>query len=172
MPNVSQAGDLLRLISEMQMLLYTHPLNDAREARGALPINAIWFNGSGILPTPPVPENNPQTTRGLSPAPAMADPGSKSGAGPICNTVRPTVVSTLRQAALQEDWATWATAWQALDASEIKEMLAARMRGESVQLTLCGERHAQAWLTQPQALVQKIKGFFSTQPIQNVLEKL
>jgi hypothetical protein len=156
MPDVSQAGGLLRLISEMQMLLYTHPLNDAREARGALAVNAIWFSGSGTLPTKPV----------------MADPGSCSGAVPICNPARPTVASTLRQAALQEDWSTWATAWQALDATDIKEMLAAHKRGEPVQLTLCGERDAQTWVAQTQPLMQKIRSFFGTKPLQNVLYKL
>ena len=33
--------------NEIQMLLFDHPLNQAREARGKLPINSIWLWGAG-----------------------------------------------------------------------------------------------------------------------------
>jgi len=36
-----------RLQGEVQMLLYTHPLNDARQARGLLPVNSFWLSGCG-----------------------------------------------------------------------------------------------------------------------------
>lgn len=39
-----------RLQSEVQMLLYTHPLNERREARGELPVNSFWLSGCGVLP--------------------------------------------------------------------------------------------------------------------------
>jgi hypothetical protein len=155
MPDAAQASGLIRLISEMQMLLYNHPVNDAREARGTLPINAFWLSGSGtLLGKPDAPDNSTPTEQATQ-TPAM-----------------PTVVKTLREAALREDWSSWASAWQALDATHIKDMLEAQLRGESVQLTLCGERHAQTWRTQPQALMQKIKHFFGTQPTQNMLKVL
>jgi hypothetical protein len=38
--------------NEIQMLLYEHPLNQAREARGELAINGIWLWGGGIMPQP------------------------------------------------------------------------------------------------------------------------
>jgi hypothetical protein len=41
------AGRIRRLQSEVQMLLYTHPVNAAREARGALPVNSFWIDGCG-----------------------------------------------------------------------------------------------------------------------------
>ncbi|WP_174875131.1 hypothetical protein [Vogesella oryzae] len=34
-----------RYLNELQMLLYTHPVNDAREARGELPVNSVWLWG-------------------------------------------------------------------------------------------------------------------------------
>ncbi|MBV8679893.1 MAG: hypothetical protein JO338_05520, partial [Aquitalea sp.] len=34
-----------RLLNEMQMLLYTHPVNDARELRGELSVNSVWLWG-------------------------------------------------------------------------------------------------------------------------------
>ncbi len=36
-----------RLLNEMQMLLYQHAVNDARELRGELPINSLWLWGAG-----------------------------------------------------------------------------------------------------------------------------
>ncbi len=47
LPDAPQARSLRRLVSEVQMLLYTHPLNAAREARGALPLNSVWLSGCG-----------------------------------------------------------------------------------------------------------------------------
>ncbi len=39
---------LRRLQSEVQMLLYTHPLNEQREAQGLLPVNSFWLSGCGV----------------------------------------------------------------------------------------------------------------------------
>jgi len=36
-----------RVFNEIQMLLFAHPLNEAREIRGELPINSVWFWGGG-----------------------------------------------------------------------------------------------------------------------------
>jgi len=36
-----------RIVTEMQMLLYAHPLNQAREARGEPIINSLWLWGGG-----------------------------------------------------------------------------------------------------------------------------
>jgi hypothetical protein len=35
------------LLTEVQMVLHAHPLNEAREARGEPPVNSVWFWGSG-----------------------------------------------------------------------------------------------------------------------------
>lgn len=53
---------LRRLQNEMQMLLYTHPVNDARSARGLAPVNSFWVSGTGTLPAAPA-----------APAPVCAD---------------------------------------------------------------------------------------------------
>ena len=36
-----------QLFNGIQMLLHAHPLNEAREARGELPINSLWLWGAG-----------------------------------------------------------------------------------------------------------------------------
>ena len=38
------------LLNEIQMLLHAHPVNEAREARGELPINSLWLWGAGPAP--------------------------------------------------------------------------------------------------------------------------
>ncbi len=42
------ARRLRRLQSEVQMLLHTHPLNEAREAQGLLAVNSFWLSGCGV----------------------------------------------------------------------------------------------------------------------------
>jgi hypothetical protein len=37
-----------RLQAEVQMLLHSHPLNEARESRGLLPVNSFWLSGCGV----------------------------------------------------------------------------------------------------------------------------
>ena len=135
LPDPQRAAHLHRLQSEMQMLLYTHPLNDAREARGLPTVNAFWLHGAGALP-----------------AAAAPVPGTKI-----------TVHSELRTPALQEDWPAWVQAWQALDVGPIAALAAQAARGEAVQLTLSGERSAFTWHSAPRSLRQKIAGVFRPQ---------
>ena len=42
-------------LNELQMLLFEHPVNQAREARGELPVNSLWLWGGGCLPSVPKP---------------------------------------------------------------------------------------------------------------------
>ncbi len=41
------ARRMRRLQSEVQLLLYPHPINEAREARGAATVNSFWLSGCG-----------------------------------------------------------------------------------------------------------------------------
>lgn len=61
------ARRLRRLQSEVQMVLYTDPLNDERIARGLLPLNSFWLSGCGLPQAAAVPEPTVDT-RLCSPA--------------------------------------------------------------------------------------------------------
>ena len=55
-PLLPQGADAMRfrvLLNELQMLLHDHPINQAREARGELPVNSLWLWGGGTRPVAP-----------------------------------------------------------------------------------------------------------------------
>ena len=143
MPNPREARTLHRLQSEMQMLLYTHPFNDARGAQGLPAVNSFWVHGTGALPA------------GLT---APAQP--------------PQVADALRAPALREDWRAWASAWAALDAGPVAELLRQAEQGQPVRLTLSGEHSAQTFHTAPLGLVQRIQRFLRPQRFMDVREQL
>ena len=41
---------LHQVLNEAQMVLHSHPVNEAREARGEAPVNSIWLWGAGPIP--------------------------------------------------------------------------------------------------------------------------
>ena len=145
LPSASSALPLQRLQSEMQMLLYSHPVNDAREARDVPTVNSFWISGTGDLTQLPAT---------------------------LAVDAQPVLVSTLRAAALNEDWTAWTQAWQTLDATECVTLLAALARGEPLQLTLCGERNAQTFNARQQNYLKRFMNLFGGQSAVAILEQL
>ena len=137
---------LKRLQSEAQMLFYTHPVNDAREAARQHIINGFWVSGAG------------------------------AAAAPLAPHASPAMPHALRQAAVRGDWAAWQSAWAELDNTDIRALRDAARRGEPVVLTLCGERHAQRWTSVRRGAVarlgQRFKNLLGTYPAWKVLESL
>jgi hypothetical protein len=121
LPSGDAGRPVRRLQQEMQMLLYTLPLNDERQRRGLLPVNSFWASGSGVLPDTLVP----------GPVPGLQ------------------VTPSLREAALVGDWRGWAAAWRQLDASDCARLLGELDRGRTVRMTLCGEAGARTWSSTP-----------------------
>ena len=60
-----------RLQAECQMLLHSHPLNQAREDAGQLPVNSVWLSGTG--PTQPTPDAGVVQVDNRLRTPALAD---------------------------------------------------------------------------------------------------
>jgi hypothetical protein len=50
LPSGPDAAPLKRMMTELQMWLYEHPINTRRQGRGALPVNGLWIWGGGELP--------------------------------------------------------------------------------------------------------------------------
>jgi hypothetical protein len=141
LPDAPQARPLRRLQNEVQMLLYTHPFNDAREIKRQLPVNSFWISGTGDLPA----------------SPALADAAQISAP------------RSLAQAVFKEDWAAYAQAWHALDADELAKLLARQRAGETVRLTLCGERSAQTFESRRASLWSRVLAIFSPVRVVEVL---
>lgn len=139
----SIARKMKLLQNEMQMLLYTHALNDERAARRQLPVNSFWLSGSGALP-------------------AGYEPASQA----------PTAPRSLAQAVFADDWQAYAQAWAALDAGEIAQLLARQRAGEAVRLTLCGERGWQTFETQKTGFLAKISSLLMPQPLWHLRDQL
>ncbi len=147
MPRGEGSRVLRRLQSEMQMLLYTHPVNEARQQRGLLPVNSFWASGCGALPA------------GFTPHPM--------------NEL--SVDTALRRAALADDAPGYASAWQHLDAGPLAALLGAVRRGQPTLLALCGERACATWASRPpgamasaRRLLRQLRG----PSIRTVLESL
>ena len=148
LPAGSSGKTLRRLQNEMQMLLYTHPVNEARSSQRQLPVNSIWFSGTGDLPE-----------RGRRPA---ATPERQQVSAP----------RTLADAALRDDWQAYAAAWNSLDVLQAKDWLARQSAGDVVRLTLCGERSAQTFESAPRSLLRRFNQLLKPKPLLGLLETL
>ena len=126
---------LRRLQNEMQMLLYTHAVTEARAQRGAWAVNSFWLSGSGAAkaPAPSLPETP-------DPSPLQIWP-------------------ELMPAAVQGDWPAWARAWQALDA-RLQPMLPTLDSQPGLALTLCSELRAQHYGPGGQGLLARLRHRF------------
>ena len=135
MPEHPAARPLQRLQSEMQMLLYNHPVNDARDARRQHTVNAFWLHGAGTLPA-------------VTP----------SAAPSVSATV--TVPDDLRASALHGDVQAWRQAWQQLDATAVADLLEHVQATGQGQLSLCSEHSAHTYTAAPAPWHQRIRRLF------------
>lgn len=143
MPAGETGRPLRRLQQEMQMLLYTLPLNDERQRGGLLPVNSFWASGTGALP----------------PGHAQAGMGLQ-------------VTPYLRDAALLGDWRGWTAAWQQLDAREGARLQGELDRGREVRITLCGEAGSRTWSSTAASAWRRMTGWFAAPAVPTLLEGL
>jgi hypothetical protein len=129
------AATLRRLQNEMQMLLYTHPVNEARQQQALAPVNSFWVSGAGMLEqaVPPAPE------------------------------VR--VEARLQAPARRGDAAAHVQAWQAVDADSCAALLGLLRAGGDARLTLCGDSAAQSFVPAAAGLWSRFKRVSGLQPI-------
>lgn len=139
-PEGQAAAKLRRLQNEMQMLLYINTVNDARNHAKTTAINSIWLHGTGELTA-----IQPKVSTNIN------------------------VPRNLADAALREDWAAWAQAWEQLDATLCADLLKRVQAGEPVTLTLCGEHSALTYELRPKSGFERLKsnfrGILGLQPV-------
>ncbi|MDT9000490.1 hypothetical protein RQP53_14550 [Paucibacter sp. APW11] len=122
-----EARLLRRLQNELQMLLHGHPLNTAREARGALVLNSVWISGCGR-------------------AEGQALPAELR----VVDTLREPWLAG-DWAAWAEAWA----AIDAGPLADLHRALRGAAPG-TVRLSLAGERQARSWTNQRHGALQRL----------------
>ncbi len=137
------ASTAIKLLqNEMQMLLYSHPVNDSRSARGQRTVNSFWVSGSGAATeTPPA---------GMS----------------VIKT------SALVRPALADDWTAYAAAWAQLDTTDIASLLTQQRSNKIVRLSLCGESNVRTFETTQHGILTKLQNVLSPQHPINELKQL
>ena len=138
------ARSIRRLQQEMQMLLYTHAVNDERAAAGQLPVNSFWVSGTGALPA----SHNAHAPAGLQ------------------------ITYDLRDAAMRGDWRAWASSWRQIDVQQCKRLLLVLEKGEHVSVTLCGERSARTFSGTGGGFFGKLAATLKPRRIAAVLDSL
>lgn len=161
LPRGKEAAHWHRLFNEIQMLLFAHPANDAREARGELPVNSLWLWGGGCTANVPPQKNydfvsSDEVLAGMF-AMAAEIPFAEwpaqwrddEGDG------RQLLVWTgLRSALRRGDLAAWRTALQAFETGYAQPLWQALRAGKVAQLQvdiLGGEHARRLFLTRADA---------------------
>jgi len=134
-----------KIFNEAQMLLHAHPANAARESRGALPVNSVWFWGAGqarALTSPydavwashPLPSGLAAATSGVvHPLPSSADLYLKE------KSAKPAlVVAAILPTTAYGDVSGWRDAVVGLEQTWFAPLLAALRNGPLQYLTLHG----------------------------------
>lgn len=85
-----------RLVNELQMLWFDHPVNHAREARGLRPVNSVWLYGGA--------------------------PPSRLEAPTHAAAAAPRVLRSLQGPALVQDWGRWLEELERLEHEEFAAM--------------------------------------------------
>jgi len=134
MPRGEAARAFRRLQNEVQMLWFTHPLNDARATRGLAPVNSFWLWGGADAAC------QATTTLATSEAPdwlAMLAAPERRAVTPT--QLRPgdfAVVGHALPAGLTEDWSQWLDALAQLERDWFAPLLVALRAGALGELTL------------------------------------
>lgn len=137
---------LRRLQNEMQMLFYSHPVYDERQARGQLGVNTFWLHGAGELNPAPAPL--PDVKVVIANLADMAATGQADAA--------PDALA----------------AWQTFDTQTLRPLLADVQQGLALHLTLCGDHQALSYRTAPRSWLARLLHTLGRRPALPPLHQL
>ena len=132
-----------KLQNEIQMEWHAHPVNEARAARDAKPVNSVWLWGGGE-PGADAPASAYSHAWGLdgwtgalaASVPSHSLQADAAGVIDVAPARGLLMVDTLSAPALAGDWSVWLDAWHALEADWLAPLLAALKAGKLDSLTL------------------------------------
>ena len=148
LPSGADARQWKRLMNEVQMVWHTHPVNEAREARGELTINSVWLHGGGSAV--PIPQHqfdavhaDTHYARALAHA-SGAESGPPYPAPRLTHARTLQIAPQLQEAWMAQDWYRWREHWQALEQDFFAPLLLVLDRRilKRLTLVLCGEAQA------------------------------
>ncbi|MCF8209713.1 MAG: phosphoglycerate mutase [Rhodoferax sp.] len=146
MPRSSGSQLLRRLQNEMQMLLYTHPINDAR-ASAALPVvNSFWISGTGSLPA-----------------------GVRL---PDADTPHIECLRTLTGPARSDNASAWIEAWETIDRTALAQALERVRAHRPVKISVCADNKASTLGPTPHSVLRRLQLRFAAPPSQALLHSL
>jgi hypothetical protein len=139
-----------RLINEIQMRLHDHPVNVAREQRGAPVVNSLWFWGGGALPqacsapfdrviADEVFALGLGRLSGLATRPAADGPQLSGGGNDLA------VVSEAQTAALRGDPGGWQSALSQIEQRWLAPLTGALRDGTVDRMVIATVAHGQAF---------------------------
>lgn len=144
-PTGPDAPRLKRLLTEIQMLLHEHPVNQARERLGQLPVNSLWLWGEGPLPSHwqrpfAAIVGSAPLAQGLARAAGLQvlstwDAHLPAGTADGGSGALLWVIEDLQRPALWQDPEAWLTALAALE-QQLTPLLTALQRGRLDRITL------------------------------------
>ncbi|QEL55199.1 hypothetical protein [Chromobacterium paludis] len=130
-----------RMLNELQMLLYTQPVNDAREMRGELAINSVWLWGEGEpgdwrAPAPRLLADD-EALRWLAAQSGMAVDDAPFAFDGLDDEADSVLLADALQAAAQyrDAWG-WREGLERMERDWFAPLLLALRRGRLAQLTL------------------------------------
>lgn len=140
-----------RLLTEVQIAWHHHPVNAARESRGAPQVNGLWLHG-GVADASAAPAALPATTltqvvaddpavRGWALAAGVPAAGVRADGGPADVADRGDALVVwphLFEPAKAEAWGEWLPLLARFDRWLDAQVAAAHARGADVELVLCG----------------------------------
>jgi hypothetical protein len=135
-----------KLMNEIQMVLHAHPVNEAREARGAPPVNGLWLWGGGRL----AEARDPGLRALLAASPLARGLASVAGVRRLAvpgridrwleqadaDGVHLFVIDDLGAAARSGDAARWSAALEKIEERILQPLVAALARGRIGMITL------------------------------------
>jgi hypothetical protein len=137
---LSPASQLLRrLQNEMQMLLYTHPVNEGRR----MAINSFWLHGTGALPVSQAKRSEPVVVDALRSSALQQD-----------------LIGWLEA---------WQQVDTQVIAPMLARISAGDMVGDSQRLVLCGEHEFHVYDTAKPSLWQRMRQRFAPTSLDTVL---
>lgn len=144
-----------RIATEIEMTWFNHPVNDARQNDGKLPVNSLWLESACGSGTRPVGKSYAQTDDQSN-----ADLYRSVGLTltDFFDATHQTIIenSSLKIPRIEANAWDWLQAWQTLQQPLLPQLQAAQASQHGLELVCLGETQQKSWQIKPKNLWQKL----------------